>query len=353
MQKLFFLFLGFLVLSSTGLSAQQQSGQSKHSPIITVQGHPHDGLTKRYGGKPYIKPAPKPKLGDINPTQVLCWSGHLNPAIGPEYVDSAYLIVKWTNVQSTEADSILIWGYVWNTISIYVSPDSSYRDTSAVTVHSIDMLRTVANSDCRLLVLLQQTGVNGYTVGGIGYNVEAGNQRVPIRFDLAGAKADTANIHFKYNGSPNCTLGQTAVPFQPDSQAIWAIRAATPGTLTYATGIIEHPFNVNYGYPAYDYDHWLLNDTTSNPDYRWQSGWNPSAWIFYTGENRQIPTDPSYYGATTRVLTENSVDGYIFTPTSTWPPAVDFSGTPFFVKCPCNPCPPIVPSKPKHKPVKL
>jgi hypothetical protein len=354
-----FLFLGFFVLSSTGLSAQQD-GQSKHSPIITVQGHPHELLTKLYGGKPYIKPAPKPKLGEIDTGLVRCWSGHLNPAIPSQYVDTAYLIVKWTDGKRAlidEADSVLVWGYVWNSVSLYNNPVTGQVDTFPVTVHSIDMLRAVANSDCRLLVLLQQTGVNGYTVGGIGYNytvipIDSCEQcrRVPVHFDLAGA--DTTVTSFHYKGTPNCNVGQTAVPFLPDSQAVWAIRAATPNTLAYATGIIEHPFNVNYGYPAYDYDHWQLIDSiaAANPDYEWQAGWLSGNWTFFTDTARQIPTTPSENeGVTTHVLVNNSVDGFVFTP-PVWPPAGDFSGQLFPALCPCNPCP--APNKYVRKPIK-
>jgi hypothetical protein len=347
MPKSLFLFLGFLVLSSTGLSAQQ-SGQSKHSPIITVQGHPHDGLTKLYGGKPYTKPAPKPKLGEIDPGDIECWTGHVADSLP---VDTAYLLIKWTDAKRPNDDSLLVWGYRWNTISIYVYP-SGERDTTYITVHTIDMVRAVANSDCRLLVLLQQTGVNGYAIGGIGYNYNDATpckncQRPPIRFDLAGAKADTAHIKFKYDSLPNCDRGQTAVPFLPDSQAIWAIRAATPDSLVYATAIIEHPFNVNYGYPAYDYDYWLLNSVSTQ--YRWQAGWYSGSWLFYTGVDRQIPTTSSYDGITTHALANNDVNGFVFA-LPVWPPVADFSGQPFYVTCPCNSCP--TPSSRARKSIK-
>jgi hypothetical protein len=354
MPKSLFLFLGFLALSSTGLSAQQQQdGQATRRPFATVQGHPHESVSGLYASKPYPKPGPKPKLGEIDPRRVDCWSGHLNPAIPAQYVDSAYLIVKWTDgKREEEGDSMLVWGYVWNSVSLYKDPTTGEVDTFPVTVHSIDMLRAIANADCRLLVLLQQTGVNGYTVGGIGYNFETGNQRVPIRFDLAGAKKDST-VTFRYDTSFDCTTAQNALPFLPDSQAVWAIRAATPNILAYATGIIEHPFNINYGYPAYDYQHWVL----TKPDYvnyEWQSGWNPNYWAFFTDSARQIPSGyppayPSSDGVTTRVLQNNYVDGFVFAiDPPAWPPVVDFSGDLTYATCPCNPCPP----KPTRKPIK-
>jgi hypothetical protein len=108
----------------------------------------------------------------------------------------------------------------------------------------------------------------------------------------------------------------------------------------YATAIIEHPFNVNYGYPAYDYDYWKLIDSTAiaNLDYEWQAGWYSGSWLFYTGVDRQIPTTSSYDGITTHALANNDVNGFVFAP-SVWPPVADFSGRPSYATCPCNSCP--------------
>ncbi|MDR3127232.1 MAG: hypothetical protein LBU08_02010 [Tannerellaceae bacterium] len=242
------------------------------------------------------------------------------------------MLVKWTD--ATRADSLLIWGYRWNSISVYVDPISGKRDTSYVTVHTIDMLRAIANADCRFLILLQQTGVNGYAIGGIGYNTAAAGGRPVVYLDTAGAYNDPT-IQFHYHGKPNCSKGQTAVPYEPDSLIYWAIKA-TYSSPSEGTGIIEHPFNVNYGYPAYDYDYWKLDSTVTGA--RWQAGWINGYWAFYSGENRIVPTTPSDDGITTRVLTNNSVDGFAFQTPYAWPPNKNLSGNRTGRECECDLC---------------
>jgi hypothetical protein len=322
-------------------------GATAQSKVIKVQGqHPHELLT-RLAAEGKLKPhkAPAKKVGEVVPDPQ-CWAGHLDPTITSNYVDTAYLLVKWTDgkrEEARESDSILVWGYVWNTISIYTNPDGT-KDTAKVTAHSVDMLRAVANADCRFTVLLQQTGVNGYAVGGIGYNY-AEAVRVPLRFELDSAIADSL-IKFRYYSLPNCAVGQRVVPYQPQLQADDAINTATgEGKGGIGTGIIEHPFNVNYGYPAYDYDYWVLTDTVINYDHEWQASWNHGYWVFYVGANKQVPTTLSDYGITTRVLENNSVDGFVFEDDmSVYPPKHDMSGliTPDKA-CECNVCPPVPP----------
>jgi hypothetical protein len=343
----FFIYVAALAMSAAMLAPQGLSAQKR---VVKVQGHPHELLTKWQAEGKWRQPkAPLKRLGDV-PTPT-CWTGHLDPTITSNYVDTAYLLVKWTDGKREAlelADSMLIWGYVWNTISIYTYPDGT-KDTSQVTAHTIDMLRAVANADCRFTILLQQTGVNGYTVGGIGYNYTEGDAtRVPLQFDSINAFNDPL-IKFHYDSVPNCAVGQTALPYLPATQAQEAIDVAT-GTnkpLALGTGIIEHPFNVNYGYPAYDYDYWVLT-YPKEPNYEWQAGWSYNGyWAFYSGENHQVPTDYSDYGVTTRVLQNNSVDGFVFDINFT---SHDMSGEITANKgCDCNPCPPVPPSPPSTK----
>jgi hypothetical protein len=330
----------FLVLAA-GLSAQVKKGG-----VITVQGHPHEHLTRLHGHKPAPKPLPRDTGQVIDTSEVKCWVGHVPDTITPEFVDSAYLLVKWTDPSQIEqGDSLLIWGYRWSSISVYVDPKTGERDTSDVTVHTIDMLRAVANADCRFLILLQQTGVNGYTVGGIGYNTDAFSATRPVVYFDTAAYHD-ATIQFHYHGLPNCNRGQTAVPYAPDSLVKWAIRA-TYSSPNAGTGIIEHPFNVNYGYPAYDYDYWKLDSDT--PPSRWQAGWIDGYWAFFTEENRVLPTAPSFDGVTTRVLTNNSVDGFVFQIPAIWPSNKNFSGDRYGYTCGCNPCGTVTVPQPAKK----
>jgi hypothetical protein len=342
MKKCLFL-VAALVMGAAMIAPQGATAQSK---IIKVQGqHPHELLTRMVAeGKIKLPKAPAKKVGEVVPGPQ-CWAGHLDPTITSNYVDTAYLIVKWTDGKREGGDSLLIWGYVWNTISIYTYPDGT-KDTAKVTAHSIDMLRAVANADCRFTVLLQQTGVNGYTIGGIGYNYETA-VRVPLHFELDSAIADSL-IKFRYYSLPNCAVGQRVVPYQPQLQADDAINTATgEGKGGIGTGIIEHPFNVNYGYPAYDYDWWVLDSAyVDDEDYEWQAGWYHNGyWSFYSGENKQVPVNLSPNVITTRVLENNSVDGFVF--------AIDFVSSGMSGKiitaysCECNVCPPVPPRHPK------
>ncbi|OAV64440.1 hypothetical protein Barb4_04095 [Bacteroidales bacterium Barb4] len=344
MKKL--LFLIALIISASGFAQQGKQG------VVKVQGsHPHELLTKKaaQGTLKKAPPAGKKALGDIPP--INCWTGHLDPTI--TLVDTAYLIVKWTDGKRAalgEPDSMLVWGYVWNPISIYIDPTYG-PDTTPVTKYSVDMLRAVANADCRFIVLLQQTGVNGYAVGGFGYNyADYDSPRIPVVFDLAGAEGN-ASILFHYVGSPNCDAGQRAVPYSPQDQASWAVQAATSDAPKVSTGVIEHPFSVNYGYPAYDFDYWKLTPAQDNEDHEWLAGWYTNGyWASYNGEDRQVPAKVSNYGVTTRVLQNNSTDGFAFeTDFTTWPPTHDMSGDIFSYGCNnCNLCPiPSVSHKPK------
>ena len=82
-----------------------------------------------------------------------CWAGYPNTSLE---IDSAYLLVKFTDGKREDGDSILLWGYRFN---------PSQNKTS------LDMLRAVANADQRFVVLLQNASSQfGYTVGGFGYS---------------------------------------------------------------------------------------------------------------------------------------------------------------------------------------
>jgi hypothetical protein len=259
------------------------------------------------------EPAPQPPLrsstDNINPGDVACWAGNPNVVLP---IDTAYLLVKFTDgKRESSADSILLWGYRFN---------PSTQKTS------LDMIRAVGNADKRFIVLLQSTGYPfGYTAGGFGYNY-AECARVPLAFDLAGAAADP-RVFFKYSGDPNTGRGQGAVPLDPQRQADDAISAAN------STGIIEHPFNVNYGLNAYDYDWWHLTDTT-NIDHEWQSGYTQAGtWNFFTKDQLNGPFSLSPTGIESRMLKNNFVDGFAF---GIQMAAVDMSGSYEAYDCRCK-----------------
>jgi len=322
MKKSLLLFVALFL--SAGLFAQQQR-------VVKVQGIPHELLTKKLAeGKLKQRPV-KGKLiastAHIDPGSVNCWVGC--PVTSG--IDTAYLAVKFTDgKRSLSGDSILVWGYRWDTT----------KGGYPVTKYSVDMIRAIANVDKRFSVLLQQTGGSyNYTVGGIGYNYTDDDcTRVSLKFELDSAK-NNPNITFKYIGSPNCTVnGQFVVPVSPASLASGAITVANN------TGIIEHPFSANYGYPAYDYDYWVLTDPT-NTDYEWLAGWYKGYWTFYNAEGASGTWSESNYGVSYRTLQNQSVDGFAFnTQPSMWPSVVDMNGTYSYKDCSC------APSKAKSKP---
>lgn len=300
MRKYLMILIAFSM--SVGLFAQQRVGN-----VVKVQGHVHELLTKQ-AMEGRLKTAPVKKqvvfgtTDTIIPTNVHCFAGCPNTTYP---VDTAYLVVKWTDGKQDE--NILIWGYRWNNANAF----------GPVTKYTVDMIRAVANTVPAFSVLLQQTSSDtGYSVGGFGYNY-SGCARVPLIFQLDSA---IANVNFAYTTPLNCvTNGQLVVPVNPSSLAEQAIAVANN------TGIIEHPFNVNYGYPAYDYDYWILE--TDMPFYSWQSGWTKGYWSFYSKDSLIGSFTISNLGISSRVLSKNSVDGFVFnTDPSVWPPIVDMSG---------------------------
>lgn len=293
-------FAAALVISAAMLAPQ---GLSAQKGVVKVQGHPHELLTRQWGGR---WKAPEAKLtqtptDSINPADVKCWAGTPSDTLA---IDTAYLLVKWTDgKRANTGDSILIWGYRWNSVT-----PSGYD----VHKYTIDMIRAVANYDCRFSALLQNTGGGSFAVGGFGYNFDE-NARVKVTFDTSGIPQDT--ILFRYVGKPNCSAGQYALPYNWKQQVQNAIDKSTgddgDGT---GTGIIDHPFNADYSYPAYDYDFWKLTNP-GNVDYEWQSGWYYGYWAFFVKNQLNGPfTYPTESGIATRELHNNYVDGFVFDP---------------------------------------
>jgi hypothetical protein len=242
-------------------------------------------------------------VNSINPGDVTCWIGCVDRSdLANNPVDTAYLLVKWTDDKAIErGDSVLIWAYVWNT-----KTPQGY----AINKYSIDMLRAVANGDCRFSVLLQNTGGGNFAVGGFGYNfddLEPG--RVPLEFDSVGAQGLVARdtIQFRYTGNPNC-----ATPYNqfvtPDSPFVYINRAIIQSA---ETGVIKHPLDAAYGYPAYDYDFWVLEDPGNN-DHEWQAGWNYNYWSFNIREGLSGSFTYPANGVATQLLNNNSVHYFVF-----------------------------------------
>lgn len=316
MKKSLLLFVVLLV--STGLFAQRP----QQPRVVKVQGQVHEYLTKRAAQGKLKRPPLKLRLpGDtiahIDPSSINCWVGCPTTSA----IDTAYLLVKWTDGKRIDGDSILVWGYRWD----------ATKGGYPVSKYSVDMIRAIANVDKRFSVLLQQTGGSyNYTVGGIGYNFDT-CERIPLQFELDSA-ALNPNITFKYTGSPSCTTnGQLVVPVSPASLVSAAITVADN------TGIIEHPSSANYGYPAYDYDYWVLT-APANTDYEWQAGWYKGYWTFYNAQGINGTWSVSDLGVSSRVLTNQSIDGFVFNAhPEIWPPVADMGGDYTYNNCSCTP----------------
>jgi hypothetical protein len=289
------------MLAPQGLSAQQRVGN-----VVKVQGHVHELLTRLQAEGKWKPPVTKVAQTDttyIDPDELDgCFINEANlDESNP--VDTTYLIIKFTDGKynaGLKNDSVLVWGYRYNpSKSGYAYPH-----------HTIDMLRTVANNDKRLTFLIQYASLSGHSVGGIGYNHDGTCSRVPVMFDYDSASKDK-NIAFSYTNKPNCDMGQVAVPVNdPSTLAKIAIDEG------YARGVIDHPFNVYYGYPAYDYDYWILNPSDANAAYHsWQAGWmSYGYWAFYVGTHRRVPTTSDYAdnGITYQPLNNQEVHGFVF-----------------------------------------
>jgi hypothetical protein len=259
------------MLASQGLSAQQR--------VVKVQGHPHELLTQMAAqgvARTAVSASPT-DIAYIDPGKIKCWIDE--PKLNPRgEIDSAYLVIKFTD--GLALDSLFVWGFRWN-------PDP------AVPRHGIDMLRTVVNNDERLSVMVQYTGTFGHAVGGIGLNWNrsgADCTRADLIFDLDGAESDR-NVKFVYrNASPDCEDGQVSIPFISVNT-----RTGQAASESENTGILVHPFGAEYGYPAYDYDYWLMPDASAQA--HWQAGWyRKGYWGYYRADNRRVPvpsTDPN------------------------------------------------------------
>ncbi len=208
----------------------------------------------------------------------------------------AALVIQFNG--ETYGPDAYVWGYRWENGQ---KPDGE------------EMFKAICANSSRLSLLTQKTGTMGGTVCGIGYglNQEAlGN----VRFDFDKAR-NFEFINFDYY-TASSFLGQTAAP--GDNAPAIARNAIDEGVA--GSHVIQHPFDQPaYGYPAYDYDCWLLDDAvaaTQGPgsiDTKWKSAWYEGYWSFW---NASRPTDRFTYsgtGFTGATLTDNSAHAWSFT----------------------------------------
>jgi hypothetical protein len=296
------------MLAPQGLSAQQRVGN-----VVKVQGHVHELLTKQMHERRHAPQKPREPVGNvtnINPKDVKCWVGCTEmdtTKFEVLTIDTAYLLVKWTDGKAAQCggnDSILLWGYQW--VSSYNNLVDPTYNPYTVTKYSIDMLRAVANFDCQFSILLQNTGGGNFAIGGFGYNFLE-EARVPLKFDSISAQKDTL-IKFNYSVPPNCPApyNQFVVPENPYpltlvSQAIAASQN---------TGVIKHPLDAAYSYPAYDYDYWVLDPDEC--EYEWLAGWNYNYWSFNVRQGLSGTFTYPESGIATESLSNNTTHYFVF-----------------------------------------
>lgn len=202
---------------------------------FTVQGHPYDLSKSAIKGIEAIATSKSIDIsngGDPNFTMddIKFWVG--------TGTNKAALVIEWHDGKSPDA---LVWGYRWNGDA-----------------YGIDMIREIVKADPRLIFLTHMTGSLGYTIAGLGYNINK-----------------TGPHYLIYNN-------QTNNPVYP------------------VNGIVTTN--------AYNYDNW----TYSDPADHWLSGWYNGYWSYWIKDTISAPWGYSGWGASSRKLTNGSWDGWSF-----------------------------------------
>lgn len=198
----------------------------------------------------------------------------------------AALIVQFNDGLDNAA---YVWGFRW---------------PAGTEANGEKMFRTICAENSDLYLLTQFTGSMGSTVNGIGMcNDSSLPDHLYFDFDMA---RDYAAISFDYY-TPNAMMGQLEAPGD-DTPRLCADAIAE----SRSTHIIQHPIDARtYGYPAYDYDCWKL-DESAGPDVRWQAGWYEGYWSYWTGSENNPDMGYSGVGFTGRVLADGAVDGWSY-----------------------------------------
>lgn len=199
----------------------------------------------------------------------------------------AALVIQF---QSSKDPHAYIWGYRWN---------------DGETPTGEDMFKAVCANSSELVMLTQYTGQYGATLCGVGFG-DAAAMLDYIYFDFDMAK-DYEWINFDYY-STNSWFGQSEAPGDNTpritQQAIDDARA---------THVIQHPIDYHaYGYPAYDYDCWKINDKVADL-YCWQSGWYAGYWSYWVSSDDDDEWMYSGTGFSGRRLSDGAVDAWSYT----------------------------------------
>lgn len=191
-----------------------------------------------------------------------------------------------------------VWGYRWE------DGESPSGET---------MMKAICANSSRLSMLTQYTGTMGSTLCGVGYGLNQETlQHVFFNFEKA---KDFEFINFDYY-SPSSFMGQTEAP--GDNSPVLA-KAAIDAAIA-GSHYIQHPFDYGtYGYPAYDYDCWDIDEETdamggsSTYEPKWLSAWYEGYWSYWCANTPEQDWMYSGSGFTGRTLTDGAVDGWSFT----------------------------------------
>ncbi len=248
MKKLFF---ATVMLTVGGLS--YASDLAANRMPTTVQGIDYASTLKKTAVKPMSDyPSDPDDLavpeGNFTFDMIQFWAG--------EGENRAALVIQFNDDREKNA---LVFGYRWNGLA-----------TGA------DMIRAVVKAHPRLYTLMQYTNVSspsdpngGYTINGFGWD-----------FD------DDGDISLIDTGNGNQVY-------------------------TSEDGFFEHPRGYKPGQGGssdYDYDNWKAGDT----DDFWGAGWYVSYWSYWVKEGESDSFGYSGWGASGRVLSNNSWDGWNF-----------------------------------------
>ncbi len=214
----------------------------------------------------------------VNWDEIEHWAGD------PDGEKKCALVIDFQDGQTGQS---LVWGYRWNG-----------------TKTGEDLVRDVASQSSILTAMIQYTGTMGSTLNALG--ISAAREELDYLhydFDRAAIGGEVSFGFFE----PNLSMGQEVAPgYDAEQMCINAIERAK------STGIIEHPLNAFlYGYPAYDYDYWQLEEGYADSfEYRWRSGWYDGYWSYWHGPNDYDYMSYSGLGMSSTVLTDGGVQAW-------------------------------------------
>lgn len=202
--------------------------------------------------------------------------------------NKAALVVQFSNLGEKKA---YVWGFRWNTGDETPTGES--------------MFRAIASGSEDLYLFTQYTGWMGNTVCGIGVNYDGMLFSDNLWFDFDSA-CDDPKISFDYF-TPG-SMGQTSAPGgdAPELCENAIMEAAE-------THILNHPLNAKvYGYAAYDYDHWICNETSSTC--LWQAGWYKGYWSYWVGTADFSSLGYSGMGMSSVQISDGDVNAWKYSP---------------------------------------